>query len=347
MPMHWKRTYTAIDAHCEGEVGRVMTGGLMDLPGQTILDKFVYLNGDGDWIRKFCVQEPRGGAEKTMNLLLPPTDPETVAGFIPMHGDGGYAMSGSNAMCVATVLLETGMVAMSEPVTAFVLETAAGPVGISARCRNGRCEEVTVTAVPSFVHRLDFPVETEGLGTLTVDVAYGGTYYAFIDAAALGFSLTPDEAGDLVELGSSLKPFIREQVRPDHPADDELNKAGLKVLPFFCLPPGKDRDHYRNTNIIPPARIDRSPCGTGCAARLAVLHARGQAKPGQVVEFRSMIDGVFRTRIVRTLYLGDREAVIPELTGRAWIYGISQIGVDPDDPFPLGYTLSDTWGRTT
>ena len=344
--MHWLRSYTSIDAHCEGEIGRVLTGGVPDLPGETILDKFRHLNGDGDWLRRFCVQEPRGGAEKTMNLLLRPSDSDAVAAFIPMHGDGSYSMSGSNAMCVATVLLETGMVPMAEPVTTFCLESPSGVVGVTARCRDGRCASVTIRGVPSFVHELDAALETEGLGTLQIDVAYGGTYYALIDAEALGYSLTPDEARDLVELATKLKPFIREQVRPVHPADENLNAAGLKVLPFFCLSPGNGRDHYRNTNIMPPARIDRSPCGTGSSARLAILHARDRLSPGETVEFRSMIDGVFRTRIGRTLRLGTREAIEPELTGRAWIYGISQIGVDPDDPFPLGYTLSDTWGRT-
>ena len=343
--MRLSHSFTSFDAHCEGEVGRVLTGGVMDLPGKTIFDKFACLNGDGDWIRKFCVQEPRGGVEKTMNLLLPPTDPAAAAGFIAMAGDTSFSMSGSNAMCVATVLLETGMVPMVEPVTSFVLETPSGMVRVTAGVAGGRCRQVTIVGVPSFVHRLNFPVETEGIGTLSVDVAYGGTYYALIDAASLGFSLTPDEARDVAELGGTLKPFIEEQIVPSHPVDDHLNSAGLKVLPFFCLSPGEDRDHYRNTNIMPPARIDRSPCGTGCSARLAVLHARGRATPGQAIEFRSMIGGLFRTQIARTVRLGDRQAVIPELTGRAWIYGISQFGVDPDDPFPLGYTLSDTWGK--
>ena len=200
--MHWQRSYTSIDAHCEGEIGRVLTGGVPDLPGETILDKFRHLNRDGDWLRQFCVQEPRGGAEKTMNLLLRPSSPDAVAAFIPMLGDGSYSMSGSNAMCVATVLLETGMVPMTEPVTKFRLESPSGVVGVAATCRDGRCESVTVRGVPSFVHDLDAALEAEGLGTFRIDVAYGGTWYAFIDAEALGFSLTPDEARDLVDLAT-------------------------------------------------------------------------------------------------------------------------------------------------
>ena len=343
--MRWERSYTSIDAHCEGEIGRVLTGGVVDLPGETLLDKFNYLNGDGDWLRKFCVHEPRGGAEKTMNLLLPPSNPEAVAAFIPMHGDSSYSMSGSNAMCIATVLLEAGMVAMREPVTEFKLETPSGLIRIAANCRAGRCESVTVGGVPSFVQELDVALETNGHGTLHVDVAYGGTFFAFIDAADFGLSLTADEASDVIALASELKRCVREQIEPWHPTDEGLNAAGLKVLPFFFLLPGGEREHHRNANIMPPARIDRSPCGTGSSARLAVLHARGLVRPGESVEFRSVIDGVFRTRIRRILQLGDREAIEPVLTGRAWIYGLSQIGVDPLDPFPLGYTLADTWGR--
>lgn len=342
--MRWSCSFTAIDAHCEGEIGRVLTGGVPNLPGETIFEKYAYLEGDGDWIRKFFVQEPRGGVEKTMNLLLPPGNRAAAAGFISMAGEASYTMSGSNAMCVATVLLETGTIPMAEPVTAFLLETPSGPLRVRARCDRGKCDSVTIEGVPSFVQELDFPVEAGGFGTVNVDVAYGGTFYAFIDAAKFGFALTPDEARDVAELGGRLRPFIQEQVRPVHPADENLNAAGLKVLPFFCLSPSVGRDHYRNTNIMLPARIDRSPCGTGCSARLAVLYARGEVKPSEAVEFRSMIDGVFRTRILEVVRLGDGDAVIPELTGRAWIYGISQIGFDPDDPFPLGYTLPDTWG---
>ena len=343
--MQWERTISVIDAHCEGEIGRVLTGGVMDLPGDNLIDKFNHLNGDGDWLRQFCVHEPRGGPEKTMNLLLPPSRPEAVAAFIPMHGDGCSSMSGSNAICVATVLLESGMVAMKESAVEFMLETPSGLIAIRAQCRQGRYESVTVVGVPSFVYELDAPLETAGHGTLTVDVAYGGTYFAFIDAAQFGLSLTPDDAQTLVGLGSELKPFIREQIKPRHPTDEALNAADVMVMPFFYLLPDGSRAHHRNVNIMPPARLDRSPCGTGSSARLAVLHARGLVKPGELIEFRSVIDGVFKARVRRMLRLGDRDAIEPEFTGRAWIYGFSQIGVDPGDPFPLGYTLADTWGR--
>ena len=342
--MRWERIFTTVDTHCEGEIGRVLTGGILDLPGKTIGEKFVYLNGEGDWIRKFCIQEPRGGAEKTTNLLLPPSHPDADAAFIPMHGDASYPMSGSNSMCVVTALLETGILPMKEPETTVVLEAPAGLVTATARCRDGKCEAVSIEGIPSFVLHLDHPVEIEGRGTITVDVAFGGSFFAFVDAETFGLTLAADEARDVIDTSMKIKPAIAEQIKVRHPTNEALNEAGIRVLPFFYRSPKDGRGVYRNVNVMPPARIDRSPCGTGSSSRLAILHARGIVDVGEKVTFHSIIDGHFETEILRTTRVGDVAAIVPKLTGRAWIYGISQMGVDPTDPFPLGYTLPDTWG---
>lgn len=345
--MKLNNVITSIDAHCEGESGRVLISGGCDLPGNTIIEKFKYLNGKGDWIRQFCIQEPRGGADKNMNLLLDPCREDADAAFIPMHADASYPMSGSNAICVVTVLLESGMLPMTEPETVVKLETPAGIIVAKAECSDGRCRRVTLTGVPSFVQELNCKVETEGHGTLRVDVAYGGMYYALINAEDFGLTLDKSEAGDVVALGAKLKAFVREQITPYHPSDADLNKAGIKVLPFFFVNPGKLGDRYINANQMPYARIDRSPCGTGSSARLAALFARGMINVGETVNFYSMTGGTFNTRILETVQLGDTKGVRPEVSGRAFIYGKSEMGVHPDDPFPLGFTLSDTWGQLT
>jgi proline racemase len=338
--MRWSKVVTVVDAHAEGEIGRVITGGVLDLPGRTMLDKMRHLNGVDDRIRRFALLEPRGAAQMSANLLLPPSRPDADAGFIVMQPDACHAMSGSNAMCVTTVLLETGMLPIKEPQTRVALDTPAGLVVATASCREGRCERVTLDLVPSFVEHLGQPLEIEGVGTLRVDVAYGGDYFCLVDAAACGFGIAPGEARDMVALARRIKRAARQQIRVRHPEIPDLREIGFVM---FCARGGDDAP-LRNGNVIHPGRLDRSPCGTGTAARLAVMHARGEIQVGQAVEMRSVIDSRFDARIVATTTVGGRPAVVPQISGRAWIYALSQLGLDPTDPYPLGFTLADTWG---
>jgi proline racemase len=338
--MRWAKVVTVVDAHAEGEIGRVITGGVLDLPGRTMLDKMRHLNGVDDRIRRFALLEPRGAAQMSANLLLPPSRPDAAAGFIVMQPDACHAMSGSNAMCVTTVLLETGMLPLKEPQTRVVLDTPAGLVVATASCREGRCERVTLDLVPSFVEHLGQPLEIEGVGTLRVDVAYGGDYFCLVDAAACGFGIAPGEAREMVALARRIKRAARQQIRVHHPEIPDLREIGFVM---FCAR-GDAGAPLRNGNVIHPGRLDRSPCGTGTAARLAVMHARGEIQVGQAVEMRSVIDSRFDARIVATTTVGGRPAVVPQISGRAWIYALSQLGIDPTDPYPLGFTLADTWG---
>jgi proline racemase len=338
--MRWSKVVTVVDAHAEGEIGRVITGGVLDLPGRTMLDKMRHLNGVDDRIRRFALLEPRGAAQMSANLLLPPSRPDADAGFIVMQPDACHAMSGSNAMCVTTVLLETGMLPIKEPQTRVALDTPAGLVVATASCHEGRCERVTLDLVPSFVEHLGQPLEIEGVGTLRVDVAYGGDYFCLVDAAACGFGIAPGEARDMVALARRIKRAARQQIRVRHPEIPDLREIGFVM---FCARGGDDAP-LRNGNVIHPGRLDRSPCGTGTAARLAVMHARGEIQVGQAVEMRSVIDSRFDARIVATTTVGGRPAVVPQISGRAWIYALSQLGLDPTDPYPLGFTLADTWG---
>ena len=333
-----------VSAHAEGEVGDVIVGGVAPPPGETLWEQSRFIANDGR-LRGFVLNEPRGGVFRHVNLLVPPKRPEAQMGFIIMEPEDTPPMSGSNSLCVATVLLETGILPMHEPETRLVLEAPGGLIDATASCRDGRVERVRVTNVPSFVDRLDAALEVEGLGTLEVDTAYGGDSFAIVDARALGFALTPDEARDIAVTGVRITRAANEQLGFTHPANPEWSHVS------FCqmAAPVEVRDGVktgRNAVAIRPGKIDRSPCGTGCSARLAALHARGELAPGEPFVGLSPIDSRFDCRIEALARVGDREAVVPSLGGRAWITGTHQHMLDPGDPWPGGYRLSDTWPRT-
>lgn len=340
--MRWSRTLTVVGAHAEGEVGRVITGGVIDIGGSTLVEKMDYLNNVDDSLRRMALFEPRGGAPMSVNLLVPPCRPEADAGFLVMQADGCHAMSGSNAMCVATVLLETGMLAMHEPETSVVLDTPAGLVTARCRCRQGKVEAVTLAMPPSFVEHLDHPLELDDGTRIGVDVAYGGAYYCLVAAEDFGFRLAPEEARDLVDVAHRIRAAALRQIRVRHPLIPQLDRIEAVMYCSRFVDPSVP---IRSGTVMAPGRMDRSPCGTGTAARLAVLHARGALGAGQSITQLSTINSRFTAEITDTTSVGDRGAVHTQVTGRAWIHGIGQIGVDPSDPYPLGFCLSDTWGR--
>lgn len=339
--MRWERTVTLWHAHAEGEVGRVIVDGGPDVPGATMLEKKLWLEREGDGLRRLCLFEPRGSAAMSANLVLPPTRPEAQAGFIVMESTDYPAMSGSNAICVATVLLETGALPMREPETTIVLDTPAGLVTAVAACRNGKCERVTLACPPVFVDRLDAQIEVEGHGTLACDVAYGGAFFALVDAAALGFALEADEARELVELGERITAAAAAQLEVRHPEKPEIGGVGFT---HFGGPPRPGDGARRSAVAIRPGRLDRSPCGTGTLAKLASLHARGAIGLGETLIHESPIGTRFLARAVGATMVGGRPALCAELTGRAWLAGLMQLGCDPADPFPDGFVLADTWG---
>jgi proline racemase len=340
--MRWQRTVTVVGAHAEGEIGRVIVGGVLPPPGATMFEKMKYLETKADDLRQMLLFDPRGGVTVSMNLVLPPCDARADVGLIIMESLHYVPMSGSNTICTVTVLLETGMIAMREPETVMVLDTPGGLVRVTAVCRNGKCERVTFRNVPSFVFALDRPVEVQGLGTVKVDVSYGGMIYAMVDAAELGFAIERSEARDLVAVGERIKAAAAEQVPAVHPENPEIHTINQTLFagPVEDSSEGKTA---RNAVIVSPGRIDRSPCGTGTCARLAVLHAKGLIKAGEVLDHVSIIGSHFLGRIEETTSVGDIPGVVNSISGRAWLTGIAQYGVDPDDPYPCGYTLPDTW----
>jgi trans-L-3-hydroxyproline dehydratase len=250
-------------------------------------------------------------------------------------------MSGSNTICTTTVLLETGMVEMQEPETVLRLEAPGGVVEARATCRDGRCESVEFTNVPCFADRLDAPLEVEGFGTLTVDVAYGGMWYAIADAEALGFAIEPHEARELSLAGERIRKAAREQVPCVHPENPEI--SGVSIVQIAAPWQGIG-EVTRNAVVVAPGRLDRSATGTGLSARMAALYARGLMAAGDAMTHASALGSTFDGRIISETRVGDRAAIVPAIRGSAWITGVWHLYVDPDDPFPEGYLLADTWG---
>ncbi|MDS1137255.1 trans-3-hydroxy-L-proline dehydratase [Nitratireductor indicus] len=330
-----------VSCHAEGEVGDVIVGGVAPPPGQTLWEQRNFIASD-QTLRNFVLNEPRGGVFRHVNLLVPPKNPHADMGFIIMEPEDTPPMSGSNSICVATVLLDTGIVAMQEPETHLVLEAPGGLVEVTAECRNGKAERIRVTNVPSFADRLDASLEVPGLGTLTVDTAYGGDSFVIADAAALGFAVRPDEARELAETGARITAAANEQLGFSHPENPEWDHISFCQL---ALPPQREQDMLvgRNTVVIKPAKLDRSPTGTGCSARMAVLHARGLMKIGDHFTGVSILGSRFSCRITKETSVGGRPAIIPEIAGRGWVTGTHQLMLDPEDPWPEGYRLADTW----
>jgi proline racemase len=322
-----RRTITVIGCHAGGEVGNVVVGGVEPPPGKTVREQMEALRAH-DRLRRFLLREPRGSVATHANLVVPATRDDCDAGFIIMEPTEYPLMSGSNTICVTTVLLETGLLEMREPETTLRLEAPAGVVEVRAACRDGRVESVELTNVPAFAAHLDAPLEVEGLlGTFAVDVAFGGMWYAIADAAALGFALEPDEARELCAVGERIRVAAKEQV-------DE------RVSIVQIAEPWQGVDAVtRNAVVIAPGRLDRSATGTGLSARMAVLHARGLMRVGDTMAHASPIGSTFEGRIVEETPKG----IVPAIRGSGFVTGRFELYVDPDDPFPEGYLLSDTW----
>jgi proline racemase len=337
--MRARRTLTVVGCHAGGEIGNVVVGGVLPPPGETVFEQMQALQAD-DTLRRLLLREPRGSVAAHANLVVPSARADCDAGYIIMEPTEYPAMSGSNTICVATVLLETGMVAMREPETILRLEAPAGVVEVRATCREGKCESVELTNVPCFADRLDAQLEIDGLGTIAVDVAFGGMWYAIADAHTLGFELVPAEARDLSRVGEQIRVAAREQLPCVHPENSEI--AGVSIVEI-AEPWRGVGAVSKNAVVVAPGRLDRSATGTGLSARMAALHARGAMRVGDAMTHASVLGTTFDGRIVSDTTVGDRPAIVPAIRGSAWITGITQVIVDPSDPFPEGYLLPDTW----
>lgn len=325
--------------HCQGEIGKIITDGAPDIPGATILEKMTHINTVDDALRRFVAFEPRAHVAQSSNLLLPPCRPDADAAFIVLQADRAHPMSGSNAICVVTALLETGRVQMVEPETLVRLDTAAGLIVARARCKNGRCLSVSLDNVPAFVLALDAPVRTQAFGTILADIAFGGVFYALVDVDQIGLTIAPDHARALAEAGMAIKADLKGQIAVNHP---EI--PGLDEIAYVMFRSREADGTIRTCTTLKPGRVDRSPCGTGSSANLASLHARGEVKLGDKRISRSTIGGTFTAEMIGETTVGPYRAVLPRITGQAWVYGREELRISPDDPFPAGFALSDTWG---
>ena len=332
-----------VGCHAEGEVGDVIVGGIDPPPGDTIWDQAQWIAKD-QALRNFVLNEPRGGVFRHVNLLVPAKSPQAAMGWIIMEPEDTPPMSGSNSICVSTVLLETGIVPMVEPETRFVLEAPGGLVNVTAQCRDGKAERITVTNVPSFADKLDATLEVEGLGALTVDTAYGGDTFVIVDAASAGFEIHPDEACDLRDVGMRITAAANEQLGFHHPGNPQINAVSFcQFAKPVVLESGQRTG--KNAVVVRPGKIDRSPTGTGLSARLAVMYAKGEATLGDTLLARSIIDSEFLGRIEEEVMIGQTAGIRPSISGRAWITGTSRHTLDPGDPWPQGYRISDTWPK--
>ena len=339
--MRSSKVVHVVGCHAEGEVGDVIVGGVAPPPGDSVWAQSRFIAQD-DSLRQFVLNEPRGGVFRHVNLLVPPTDPRAQMGFIIMEPADTPPMSGSNSLCVATVLLETGILSMTEPLTTLTLEAPGGLIRAVAHCKDGRVERVEIRNIPSFVDRLDTMLEVAGIGTLQVDTAFGGDSFVITDSRALGLALTTDEAADIVALGSKITAAATEQLGFHHPELPEWQHLSFcQIAAPVTFEQGVKTG--LNAVVIRPGKIDRCPTGTGCSARMAVLHQRGELAIGETFVGRSILGSEFQCRIESETQVGEQAAVLPIISGRAWITGTYQHMLDPQDPWPQGYRLSDTW----
>ncbi|HLW82202.1 MAG TPA: proline racemase family protein [Candidatus Acidoferrales bacterium] len=354
--MRLAKEITAVDAHACGEPGRVITGGVSEVPGKTMFEKMIYLKTHGDHLRKLMLREPRGYPAANCNVILPPTRGDADAGFVIMEQTEYPPMSGTNTICVVTVLLETGIVPVKGRIAKLKLDTPAGLVEVEAEMEAGRVTRVTFQNVPAFATHLDARIEVPNLGTVTVDVAYGGMFYVIADASALGFRLTPDEAHDIVRAGEMIKAAAQEQLPVAHPENPEIAGITIAQLSGPSVNSGVDR---RNTVIVSTGKLDwkrpsswvgaldRSPCGTGTCAKMAALHAKGLLPLGRDFVHEGILDTRFTGRLIAETRIGKYPAVVPAISGRAWITAFSRYVLDATDPFPEGFVVGDIWGNAS
>ena len=340
--MKSKNIVHVISCHAEGEVGDVIVGGVAVPPGNTLWEQRNFIHKD-EKLRNFVLNEPRGGVFRHVNLLVPPKNSKADAAFIIMEPEDTPPMSGSNSICVTTVLLETGIIEMREPVTKLTLEAPGGLINVKAECKDGKVIKVLVENVPSFVHKLNAKLKLETLGELKVDVAFGGDSFVIVDSEELDFKIIESEAYQLAKLGMEITEAANKQIGFSHPTNSDWNHIS------FCLFGGPLRQSNgkvsaKSAVAIRPGKIDRSPTGTGVSARLAVLHSQGKIKKGDVFLANSIIGSSFEGKVISEGNFGELPFIVPEISGQAWITGAHQYFVDPSDPWPEGYRLNDTWG---
>jgi trans-L-3-hydroxyproline dehydratase len=335
-PEHWLKI-TSIDAHTEGEPFRVITDGYPELPGESILARRRYAMENLDHLRTALMWEPRGHADMYGCIVTPPVTPEADFGVLFMHNEGYSTGCGHGIIAITTVAVETGLLPMTSPETQVKIDTPSGLVTAHARVSEGRVQSVYFHNVPSFVLVLDEAVDVPGLGKVRYDIAYGGAFYAFVQAEEVGVRCSPEDFRALIEKGMAIKRSIMASRPIPHPFEEDLS---FLYGTIFIGPPQEQGAHSRNVCIFAEGEVDRSPTGTGVSARLAIHHARGEINLNEPITIESIIDSRFSGRVVQTTTFGSHPAIIPEVEGTAYITGRHEFLIDPNDPLRNGFLLS-------
>lgn len=349
--MSFKRTFTTVETH-SGEPMRVVTSGVPNIPGNSVYEQMKWLEKNDDQVRMLMLREPRGYPPMCCNMLVPPKHPEADAGFIIMEQVEYPVMSGGNTISVATVLLETGMIPMKEPITEFTLEAPAGLIRIKAECHNGKVTQVTFKNVPAFAVYLDKVIDVPHLGKVTVDVAWGGMFYVIADVRQFpGLELTPECGGEITRITSLILGAAQQQLPVSHPDYPGIGITNVELSGPTTNPNADWKNSVRvgsgfvdlDNPATWKAALDRCPCGTGTCAKMAVLHAKGQLPLHQKFRHEGILGIVYTGELVEETKIGDYDAVVPTVGGQSWIYGYNTFVLDPTDPFVNGFTIGDIW----
>ena len=333
--MRARRVFHAVDSHTEGMPTRVIVGGVGVLPGATMAERRMHVINEADELRTLLMYEPRGHSAMSGAILQPPTRPDADWGVVYIEVSGCLPMCGHGTIGVATVLVETGMVEVTEPVTTIRLDVPAGLVEAKVHVENGRAKSVTIRNVPSYVVGLDRTVDVPGIGEVVYDLAFGGNFYAIVPIERLGIPFERNEKQRMLDVSLAMMDAINATDMPVHPENPEIRECHHVYLEA----PGSTAEHSRHAMAIHPGWFDRSPCGTGTSARMAQLHARGQLALDTDFLNESFIGTTFTGRLVEETTVAGIPAVVPTITGRAWVTGTAQYILDPDDPFPAGFLL--------
>ncbi len=328
--------FSTVDTHTAGEPTRTIIGGMPYIPGKTISEKMLYLKENADWIRQILMYEPRGNEVMSGVVLTQPCTPGADIGVIYIEVGGYLPMCGHDTIGVATMLVETGIIEPVEPYTYITLDTPAGIVKVKVKVENNVAKEVTFKNVPVFVFAQDVEVDIPEIGKIKIDISYGGNYYAIVKAKDVGITVKPENAKKIVELGNMIKDEINSQVDVYHPDKPYINEV---THVEFSDEPTQPEATVKNAVVIPPGAIDRSPCGTGTSAKMASLHAKGKLAIGEKFVHESIISTMFKCKILETTNVGDFDAIVPEVTGSAYVTGINTFVIDPEDPIKKGFQL--------
>ena len=334
--MKFSRTIQAIDSHTAGEATRIVVGGIPNIKGNTMPEKKQYLEDHLDHIRTAIMLEPRGHNDMFGSVMTQPCDPDADFGIIFMDGGGYLNMCGHGSIGAMTVAVETGVVPMEEPVTKVVMEAPAGIIKGDVKVENGKVQSVSIFNVPAFLYKKDQEVELPGVGKVKFDISFGGSFFAIVNAGQLGLKIEPKNAAKLTDLAMELRDIINRDIEIQHPTLEHIKTVDL--VEIWDEPTNK-KATYKNVVIFGQGQVDRSPCGTGTSAKLATLHARGELKEGEKFVYESILGTLFEGEIVGTTKVGEFDAVLPKITGSAYMTGFNNFLIDEDDPVKYGFIL--------